>query len=370
MRVRACVAAAVVTSASPAFGRGPPTMVHTKDGSVYYGELVERVVDDHVTILTASGEVKRFAIEDIDPTPAPDAPLYRPPQPEPPPTGTVRTKDGSEYWGEILERVPDDHVSLRLASGETKVLPWEQIDASRPPPAYSPARPPGPTETIYTTRGNVYHGELVEKIVGVRVVLVLATGETVTIPWRELGHRPAARARRPEPDDVVVEFKPVPATAHLERRFGDGWKSICAGACEELASPLRTYRVSGEGLVASDPFEIGSGNESHVSASLGSAGLRSAGYLLTIGSLPVIAAGIGLLFASASASRDSYGFAPPYYAQPNPVDNTGLDTATVIVNLVGPAMLAVGIWLLASSSTSVKVDGVTVGRLATGVVAF
>ena len=60
MRARITLISAFFAIASSAWGRGPPTVIHTKDGSVYYGELVERVAFDHVTILNTAGEIKRF----------------------------------------------------------------------------------------------------------------------------------------------------------------------------------------------------------------------------------------------------------------------------------------------------------------------
>jgi len=47
----------------------------------------------------------------------------------------LKTKDGSTYRGDLVERVNGDHVSLRLASGEVRAVPWSQIDFGSPPPA-------------------------------------------------------------------------------------------------------------------------------------------------------------------------------------------------------------------------------------------
>lgn len=46
----------------------------------------------------------------------------------------VTLKDGSFYRGEILEKVVGDHVTIRLGTGEIKRIPWADVDPSAPEP--------------------------------------------------------------------------------------------------------------------------------------------------------------------------------------------------------------------------------------------
>src|SRR5580704_5570203 len=39
----------------------------------------------------------------------------------------VATKDGATYRGELVEKVPGDHVTLKLASGEIKRFAWTDV---------------------------------------------------------------------------------------------------------------------------------------------------------------------------------------------------------------------------------------------------
>jgi len=56
-------------------------------------------------------------------------------------TITITLKNGAQYRGELVEKVPDDHVTIKLATGETPA--WS---TSRAPVA----RPPRPTRTRAT----------------------------------------------------------------------------------------------------------------------------------------------------------------------------------------------------------------------------
>src|ERR1700689_677802 len=70
-RAFVAVALAVASSARGALADGGAAEsfrdvgVVTRDGATFRGELVEKVPGDHVTIKLASGEVKRFAWADV-----------------------------------------------------------------------------------------------------------------------------------------------------------------------------------------------------------------------------------------------------------------------------------------------------------------
>ena len=58
---------------------------------------------------------------------------------------TVITKDGSMYRGEVLEYVISSHITLKLSSGESKRIAWDEIDQVSPPKAKAPAAAPSPS---------------------------------------------------------------------------------------------------------------------------------------------------------------------------------------------------------------------------------
>jgi hypothetical protein len=43
----------------------PPDVVRLKDGSFFRGTILELVADDHVVLRLSSGETKRFAMDDV-----------------------------------------------------------------------------------------------------------------------------------------------------------------------------------------------------------------------------------------------------------------------------------------------------------------
>ena len=134
---------------------------------------------------------------------------------------TVVTKDGAMYRGEVLEYVVGSHITLRLDSGESKRIVWDdatQISPPRPrrsqapssppsapPPSPPPSPPPtsqpsggtttttpatsyantGIERTVLTKDSVTYHGEVVEYEVSDHVTLKLATGEVKRIGWAE-----------------------------------------------------------------------------------------------------------------------------------------------------------------------------------------
>lgn len=158
---------------------------------------------------------------------------------------TVITKDGSMYRGEVLEYVISSHITLKLSSGESKRIAWDEIDQVSPPKAKAPAATPSPSpapppsspsppsspppsaslppssvppsspppaaappvapstplvgsgmERTVTTRDNItYHGEVMEYEVGSHLVLKLGDGNLRRITWNEAKRISPARRK-------------------------------------------------------------------------------------------------------------------------------------------------------------------------------
>ena len=64
------------------------------------------------------------------------------------PSVVVLLNSGAEYHGQIVERVPGDHITIQLITGEVKVFAWRDVasdsstDHSSPPPVPSQSTPP------------------------------------------------------------------------------------------------------------------------------------------------------------------------------------------------------------------------------------
>jgi len=185
------LALAAYTWASPASAVDNETItVRTHDGSVYRGEFVERVTGDHVTLRVVTGSLRRIAWREVEIDPAP-------PPPEIPVVETVRTTDGSVYRGEIVEKVIGDHVAVKTATGAIRFVLWRELDTQ---PAHDPSGDDAPQPaalTVHTGDGSVYHGEIVEKVNGDHVTLKIATGALRRIEWSDIDANPKPRARMP-----------------------------------------------------------------------------------------------------------------------------------------------------------------------------
>jgi hypothetical protein len=82
------VGAAMLLVPALAFAANAPDLVKLKDGSMYRGTIAELVANDHVVIVLANGETRRFEMKDVTfagPPPSEPAPLPAPPPPPPPP---------------------------------------------------------------------------------------------------------------------------------------------------------------------------------------------------------------------------------------------------------------------------------------------
>jgi len=352
VRLSLIVACLATTTASWALG--PPTVVHTKDGSVYYGTLVERVTGDHVSILTAAGEVKRFKTSDIDPAPPPMSPLYRPPPAAAPIHEIVRTKDGSVYVGEMVERVVGDHVTVKLEGGATKVVAWDDFDPTPLPPAPPPPRTPAPIENVHTVDGSFYHAEVIELVVHDHLTIKTFHGLR-TLDWKDIDLRPM-RSRLTRADTRIgVDFAASDERATLQRAEGTEWVDVCSSPCYELVSRHDLFRVGGDGVVTSQPFRLGERRLSQVRARVGSSIEHTAGFVLVGLSIPIMMAGsLMALFA----------------LDEGPFRQTGLDVATVLVNVGGLAMMVAGAALASRSRDHVTVNGSLLGRIATEGIRF
>ncbi len=153
----------------------PFEIVRTIDGSVYIGEVVEKIRDDHIALKNATGAIRFIRARDIDPNAAPVAKAEEREE-------TVRTIDGSEYCGVLIERVVGEHVVVRVRTGALRTIPWRELDLYPPPPI---RRAPD-VETVHTSQGNEFHGDVIERVFQHHIVLKLPSGDLKSIAWDDL----------------------------------------------------------------------------------------------------------------------------------------------------------------------------------------
>jgi hypothetical protein len=113
-----------------------------------------------------------------------------------------------------------------------------------------------------------------------------------------------ARAEQPRPwVDIAVHH--APGLPVLEARVdGSDWRTVCIPPCTRRLDAMASYRIGGEGVVASSPFALPP-TTAHVAvdAYVGSPLLRDVGTVLAIGGF-VFAAGGGALLLLPSGGGD------------------------------------------------------------------
>ncbi|HEY8078016.1 MAG TPA: hypothetical protein VIF62_28010 [Labilithrix sp.] len=108
----------------------------------------------------------------------------------------------------------------------------------------------------------------------------------------------SARDARAEDAWPVVEVTAplAPGAPALETRAVNGWlRTACVPPCSLRLDPSAQYRISGAGIVDSDPFVLPRGAERvHVDVAAGSTVLRDVGTIFSVGGL-LFAAGGGTI---------------------------------------------------------------------------
>ncbi|MGZ3416666.1 MAG: hypothetical protein ACXVEF_39850 [Polyangiales bacterium] len=192
----------------------------------------------------------------------------------------VHLKNGTVLRGELLERLPGDHVTIKLASGEKKRVDWNDVDSiedgaaeatSGSASASGAAAPPSeaPTEAPSASASVV----------------------------------PSASAA-PAPSGVRVRLTGTPNVS-LERRDGSKWTFACLAPCSHPVEEGE-YRVGGEGVNPSSTFVLR--DPTQVAVKAGSKGRAFGGQLL-------LGAGAGaLLIGIFMATGDNTDVAIPVIA--------------------------------------------------------
>ncbi len=144
MRLRTSSIVFFTTSLITVLAHADPERVQLSSGAVYEGELVEKVPSDHVTLKLATGEVRRFEWKDLA-TPAPIPPVVVAPAQ----TAHVRVETDSP--GAVLMRNPGYGTTFASQDGAASVSVMTS-DTNPVPVCYAPcAADVDPHATYYVT---------------------------------------------------------------------------------------------------------------------------------------------------------------------------------------------------------------------------
>ena len=130
---------------------------------------------------------------------------------------SVHLRNGGLYRGRVTEIVPGDHVTVMIDQGETKRVPWAEVDrvivasTALPAPPSAGAATPAPPET----------------------------------PAPMVG--PRARVHITSTRNVILYRRPAGTTS---------WVQACTSPCNQELPIGDTYRLTGNGVAASKEFHL------------------------------------------------------------------------------------------------------------------
>ena len=261
---------------------------------------------------------------------------------------------------------------------------WAQGPASPPTPIGPPppvsigvtAAPTQGGDTIYLKGGAVVRGTLSVAVPGAPVTIQLPNGQTLTLQWNMVDHidrasTPAPPAAAPPPQAPATMQGPPPAASivvHIDTDSPSlvlqaqtpggrwdgrgGWTTVCQGSCDQPVPLGVLYRVSGDGVRSSRPFQIGGqpGGRAQLVATTASSGSFTTGIVLA--SVGGAAAVIGLSLTLLGLVVGTYcGFGVSC------TGDAGLITGGLVTTGVGVVGIVIGI-VLASGNARSKVQQV------------
>ena len=186
-------------------------------------------------------------------------------------TATVTLRNGNLYRGALVERVPGDHVTLRMASGEVKLFSWGDLA-----PAEAPA--PAPIVVAPPLANLEAPGVLVTLAGGDGVHLERVTGTETGGAWGGSGWGGSGWGGSGRGTVNVL------------------YGAVCEAPCNVRVDSSYVYRVAGPGYTSTRTFQI-SGDAVRIDAHMGSMAQRVFGWVLLGAGLGVGTVGVvgGLL---------------------------------------------------------------------------
>lgn len=189
---------------------------------------------------------------------------------------TVQLTNGSTYEGELVEKVPGDHLTIKLATGEVRRFEWNDIvpaassqTPARPITQIAVAQPTPPQQVAFSTLPpRPAHVRFNADVMGAILMRV---------------------------DSVVVNN--VVQTFATERET-----PVCYAPCDASVDANARYYVEGAYIARSARFAIPEG-DSTLTARTGSSGVAAAGgWLLGVGILSLITGAIATPIAFATST--------------------------------------------------------------------
>lgn len=260
-----------------------------------------------------------FAQEEEPPPPLPPPAASEGATATPSATATidsVHLRNGGLYRGRVTEIVPGDHVTVIVDKGETKRVPWAEVDrvivASTALPAPSSSSAPVPGATTPAT----------PPMVG-----------------------PRAHVRITSSKNVILYRRPAGST---------GWVQACTSPCNQELPIGDAYRVTGSAVAASKEFRLDASPGGSVNIAVdppSTGGMLLGGFLAGGGATTAY---VGMLMALIGASESNSGCysnsSTDDYCSRRKSDGEDLRNGGLIAMGVGTALTIGGILVFLGSA--------------------
>lgn len=233
--------------------------------------------------------------------------------------------------------------------------------------------------TVELKDGSSVRGELVEKVPGKQLTLLLSTGEVRSIEWANIARIDEPGAAAPSQvsegpaDGIAVHIDADDPRSTLQRRAGtstivvstgrgtavgqgEAWEDLCVAPCDLRVPKNQTVRIAGDGITPSGNFVLQ--RDAKLDVKTGSSGLRVGGFWLTgFGLSLAVVGGVFLAMDSRKTEVDSSG----NITKGEPLIDPAINYALLGGGLL---MTAGGIAMIIASGTTVRDDtGTPVGSL-------
>ena len=219
--------------------------------------------------------------------------------------------DGTVMQGELVEKVPNDHITIKLATGEVRTIRWSALAPQAPSPP--PVQPAQMQTQVVAPQGPMTRVAIDADAPGVALMRVMGFG------YVQYGSATGSFA---------------------------SYQTVCVAPCQADVDANATYQIAGDGVTPSSTFSMPAppnGGPLHLRVHGGSLGARVGGVWLLIGGITL--AVTGGMFAGTFAALSS-----------NDTDTTGWIVGGLVTAGIGAVMTVIGIPLVSGSGTSVVTD--------------
>lgn len=159
-----------------------------------------------------------------------------------PPEQLVWLKNGGFMRGELIEMSPNDHVTIRLLTGEVRKIPWAEVDHTSSAKA-SPATSVSPIASAPVATSSAVSSAPV-------VAPPAPSGSVASVSLASDSAR------------VLIISRGVPMTLQGRSLNSSGaWRDVCAAPCDQpVHIGDQEFRVVGKKVTPTNPFKLQAGD--------------------------------------------------------------------------------------------------------------